>query len=59
MQELREPTLGPAQSAASRAQTPFNWARFWVQCAVLVIAFNVMAGLATWYWIFPRLFPAR
>jgi hypothetical protein len=59
MQKLREPTLGAAQSAATRTRTRVNWARFWIQSAVLAVAFNVLAGLGTWYWIFPRLFPVR
>jgi hypothetical protein len=59
MQQPVESTLGLPQSAAPRAVAPFNWARFWIRSAVSVILFNVIAGVLTWVWIFPRLFPAR
>jgi hypothetical protein len=43
--------------APARATDKINWYRFWVQMAIAALAFNVLAGLLTWYFIFPKLFP--
>ena len=57
MHEMRNPALGPSAPAAPYAHPAFNWTRFWIRSGVSVIAFNVIAGFITWYWILPRLFP--
>jgi hypothetical protein len=36
-----------------------NWFRFWIQILIAMMVFNVIAGLVTWYFIFPHLHPAR
>jgi hypothetical protein len=59
MRELEISALGQAQRAAPQSHPAFDWTRFWIHSAVTVIVFNVMAGLITWYWILPRLFPGR
>ena len=64
---LKEPdaTPGSASSSAlpegpqSRMPAGFDWRRFWVRTALAALAFNLAAGLLTWFWIFPHLFPAR
>ena len=43
----------------ARNKGDVNWARFWMQMLVAMVVFNVVAGLITWYFIFPRLFPGR
>jgi len=64
------PTRPPAETgaattrranAAGSPQPPaaFNWFRFWVRALVAMLVFNVVAGLVTWFFIFPHLHPAR
>jgi hypothetical protein len=53
---------GPAASASPRPSAPqggFNWVRFWLRSLLAMLVFNLVAGFATWYWIFPRLHPAH
>jgi hypothetical protein len=45
--------------ATAPSKSSFNWFRFWTQMLAAMIAFNVVAGLITWYYIFPRLHPAH
>lgn len=37
----------------------FNWFRFWMQMLAAMVVFNIVAGLLTWYYIFPKLHPAH
>ncbi len=32
-----------------------DWFRFWRDMAIAALVFNVVAGLVTWYYIFPLL----
>ncbi len=32
-----------------------DWFRFWRDMVIAAVAFNVVAGLVTWYYIFPLL----
>jgi hypothetical protein len=41
------------------ARSGFNWFRFWMQMLAAMIVFNIVAGLLTWYYIFPRLHPTH
>jgi hypothetical protein len=59
MRELEIAAQGQPDRAAPQVHPAFNWTRFWIQSAVTVLVFNVVAGLMTWYWLFPRLFPGR
>ncbi len=47
----------PAGASKSAPQDGFNWFRFWVRVAVAALAFNVVAALVTWYFVFPKLHP--
>jgi hypothetical protein len=53
------PARSASQGPAARPTDGFNWFRFWMRVLVAMIAFNVLAGLLTWYVIFPRLHPAH
>lgn len=61
----RSPAPGTAELPAqpARAATPvrsgINWFRFWIQMLLAMMVFNVIAGLVTWYFIFPRLHPTH
>lgn len=59
MREIDSP--GVAQAApGSRPNTgAFDWRRFWIRSLLAALAFNVVAALVTWFWIFPHLFPSR
>jgi len=49
-----------ARAATRGAASPrkgVNWFRFWMQMLVAVLIFNVIAGLVTWFIIFPKLHP--
>ena len=49
----------PRAKFSSRARrSSFPWKRFWIQSLIAMLIFNVFAGLVTWYFIFPRLFPS-
>jgi heme/copper-type cytochrome/quinol oxidase subunit 2 len=59
---MAEPSSDPAISAAPpRRQTPrgINWFRFWMQMLVAMLVFNLIAGLVTWFFIFPHLHPPK
>ena len=45
----------PARSAARKSG--INWFRFWMQMLVALVFFNIVAGLVTWFFIFPKLHP--
>ena len=50
----------PRGNAAQRqTRTGVNWFRFWIQMLVAMMVFNIIAGLVTWYFIFPHLHPPR
>jgi hypothetical protein len=51
----------PQQAGRERryARREFDWLRFWIRTAIAVVAFNIVAGLVTWYLIFPRLHPSH
>ncbi|HYA65282.1 MAG TPA: hypothetical protein VEE84_01240 [Burkholderiaceae bacterium] len=54
------PLQKPHTRAAPRSGPPrkgINWFRFWMQMLVAMLIFNIIAGLVTWYFIFPRLHP--
>lgn len=56
---MQTPTQASEARAAQEA-TPrkeMNWFRFWMQMLVAMLVFNVIAGLVTWFFIFPRLHP--
>jgi hypothetical protein len=38
--------------------TRINWFRFWMRMLIAMLAFNVIAGVITWFFIFPHLHPA-
>jgi hypothetical protein len=67
VQEPNEPqdARTPGAAGAPAAATPpakkkgINWFRFWMQMLAVMIVFNIVAGLITWYYIFPILHPAR
>jgi hypothetical protein len=44
---------------AAQRRPGINWFRFWIQMLVAMMVFNVVAGLVTWYFIFPHLHSAR
>jgi hypothetical protein len=46
------------QTSGRRVVSTFPWKRFLIQSLIAMAVFNVIAGLVTWYFIFPRLFPA-
>jgi len=48
-----------APSPASEPKRGINWFRFWMQMLLAMLAFNIIAGLVTWYFIFPRLHPGQ
>jgi hypothetical protein len=52
---------GPGAPSAAGAGRPrgINWFRFWMQMLAAMVVFNIIAGLVTWYYIFPRLHPAH
>ncbi len=33
----------------------FNWMKFWIEMGIYALLFNIVAGLITWYYIFPKL----
>ena len=33
----------------------FNWVKFWIEMGIYALIFNIVAGLITWYYIFPKL----
>ena len=33
----------------------FNWVKFWIEMGIYALIFNIIAGLVTWYYIFPKL----
>jgi len=46
--------------ATTQGATPrrgINWFRFWMQMLVAMLVFNIIAGLVTWFFVFPRLHP--
>lgn len=47
----------PGEAAPGGAGAQFDWKRFWVRSLIAVFIFNILAGLVTWYFIFPRLHP--
>jgi len=44
---------------AERSRTAGQWYRFWKRMLLSALVFNVVAGLVTWFFLFPRLFPGR
>ncbi len=46
-------------SATAPRRPGINWSRFWIQMLVAMMVFNVIAGLVTWFFIFPHLHPAH
>ncbi len=57
-------TITSTQKSEAKAATPsatprkgVNWFRFWMQMLIAVLVFNVIAGLVTWFFIFPKLHP--
>jgi len=56
-----KPKVSHRAAAAARppARRTMNWFRFWVQMAVAMLVFNIIAGLVTWFFIFPHLHPAH
>jgi hypothetical protein len=48
-----------AKPATRRVAPPkgVNWSRFWMQMLIAVLVFNLIAGLVTWFFIFPKLHP--
>ena len=42
-----------------RARAGINWLRFWLQMLAAMMVFNIIAGLVTWFFIFPHLHAAR
>jgi hypothetical protein len=63
MSSQTQPQTSPSPAAdvppAAPRRSGINWFRFWIQMAVAMLVFNIVAGLATWYFIFPHLHPAR
>ena len=54
------PGATPAgRSAEAPARSSVNWMRFWLQMLAAMMVFNIIAGLVTWYFIFPRLHPVH
>ena len=51
--------LTGGSSAQQPTPTGINWFRFWIQTLVAMMVFNVIAGLVTWYFIFPHLHPPK
>lgn len=49
----------PAGAPAARPRSGINWFRFWMQMLVAMVVFNILAGLFTWYVLFPILHPGR
>jgi hypothetical protein len=49
--ERGPPTGNPRRSG-------INWFRFCMQMLAAMVVFNIVAGLVTWYFIFPHLHPA-
>lgn len=45
--------------APQRRVSAINWHRFWIQMAIAAVVFNIVAGIVTWYFIFPRLHPGN
>jgi hypothetical protein len=45
--------------ASERPQLAGFWYRFWKRMLWSALAFNVVAGLVTWFVLFPRLFPGH
>ncbi|HXW65248.1 MAG TPA: hypothetical protein VEK74_09205 [Burkholderiaceae bacterium] len=52
----QNPNVKPTQGAAGQRKG-INWFRFWMQMLVAVLVFNIIAGLVTWFFIFPKLHP--
>jgi hypothetical protein len=47
-----------AHANAPTPATGINWFRFWMRMLIAMLAFNVIAALITWFFIFPHLHPA-
>ena len=47
----------PSEAGARPAAPSFDWKRFWIRSLIAIAIFNIVAGLLTWYFIFPRLHP--
>jgi len=56
--EPTAPAADPVAAPPSR-RVGINWVRFWLQMLAAMLVFNVVAGLVTWFFIFPHLHPAR
>lgn len=48
-------STGTQRSIPAKGLAPFNWKKFWIEVGVYVLIFNIVAGLITWYFIFPKL----
>jgi len=64
--EMQGPPCGPATLPADPAAghppqrgKRVNWLRLWIQVGLAMLAFNIVAGFVTWYFLFPRLHPAQ
>ena len=33
----------------------FDWVKFWIEMGIYGLIFNIVAGLITWYYLFPKL----
>jgi len=50
------PASGRAEKGrAAPRKKGFNWAAFLIESAIAITVFNIIAGIATWYFILPRL----
>ena len=56
---MSEQKSAPRAPAASAPRRGINWFRFWMQMLIAMLVFNLIAGFVTWYFIFPRLHPAK
>jgi len=52
----QNPGVKPTGGTAAQRKG-INWFRFWMQMLVAVLVFNIIAGLVTWFFIFPKLHP--
>ena len=52
----QNPDVKPTRGTAT-PRKGINWFRFWMQMLVAVLVFNILAGLVTWFFIFPKLHP--
>ena len=40
---------------ARRRRSTMKWLRFWIEVLIAMVIFNIIAAIATWYFILPRL----